>query len=190
MEEQVYFRKICLLLCITSLFYSPFLHAMNYDDDTLDIFAKITPRFVLMSGLKSKLQNDITLCILHDPLEMMTADSFANKITQSYPKGIKDYTIKTLISSYATLDNCSDAQLLFLFNTDETNLLQALQFAQKKRILTVSYDASLLAFGVDFSLFLGRNITPYINMKSIFNKDIELDNLLFRISKIYTAGEK
>ncbi|MDD2790749.1 MAG: hypothetical protein PHU40_08825 [Sulfurimonas sp.] len=186
----MYFRKICLLLCITFIFYSPSIYAISYDDDTLDIFAKITPRFVLLSDLKSKLQKDITLCILHDPVEQMAANSFANKIAQSYPKGIKDYTLKTIVSSYPTLDKCSDAQLLFLFNTDEATLMRTLQFAQKKRMLTVAYDAALLTFGVDFSLFLGRNITPYINMKSIFIKDIQLDNLLFRISKIYTAGEK
>ena len=51
--------------------------------------------------------------------------------------------------------------------------------------MTVSYDASLLTEGVEVSLFLGRKILPYINVKALNRNTITIDQILLRISKIY-----
>jgi hypothetical protein len=163
------------------------LSANSYDDDSLNIFSKIIPRFILMSDVKNKIEKDVTICILYDTLEERTADSLADKIHQNYPDGIKNYTIKTLSTNYANLQNCQQTQLLFLLNTDEKNLRKTLDLASKNKILTASYDPVLLQYGIDISLFLGRNIVPYINIKSILAKDIQLENVFLRVSKIYNG---
>jgi hypothetical protein len=163
------------------------LHANSYDDDTLSIFSKIIPRFILMSKAKNTAHEDVTICILHDTVELRAANSFAQKIEQNYPDGIKNYKINTLVNNYTNLESCQKTQLLFLFTTDEKTLLKALDFSKKHKILTASYEPALLQYGVDMSLFLGRNIVPYLNMKSILAKEIELENVFLRVSKIYNG---
>lgn len=50
----------------------------------------------------------------------------------------------------------------------------------------MAYDAKYLEQGVHASLFLGRKVTPYINLNGMRKNEIELDNTLVRISKIYS----
>jgi hypothetical protein len=50
----------------------------------------------------------------------------------------------------------------------------------------MSYDPKYLEKGVNASLFLGRKVTPYVNMNALRKNGIELDNVLVRISKIYS----
>ncbi|MBU1218064.1 hypothetical protein KJ870_07540 [bacterium] len=184
------YRFSSVLLCFVLFLNPSFLYAFSYDDDSLNIFAKIIPRFILMSESKNKIDKEITICLLYDSVEKNAADSLADKIKQNYPQGIKNYNIVTVLSEYTDFQTCQKAQLLFLFNTDENNLRRALDFSNIHKTLTVSYDAALLEFGVDMSLFLGRNIAPYINIKSILAKEIKLENVFLRISKIYKSGEK
>jgi len=58
------------------------------------------------------------------------------------------------------------------------------KFSNRYKILTIAYDNKMLKNGVDISLFLGRKIVPFLNMKSISKKNIKLDNMLLRISKL------
>jgi hypothetical protein len=184
------YRTSSVLLCFV-LFFSPsFLSAFSYDDDSLNIFAKIIPRFILMSESKNKIDENITICLLSDFVEMNTAASLADKIKLNYPQGIKNYNIITVLSQYTNLQICQKAQLLFLFNTDEETLRKTLDYSHTHKILTVSYDAELLTYGVDMSLFLGRNIVPYVNIKSISAKEIRLESVFLRISKIYNSEEQ
>lgn len=183
------YRTLFVTLFFLMFSTAPFAYASSYDNDSLNIFSKIIPRFILMSESKNKIENEITICILSDSIQERDANSFADKIKQSYPEGLKNYKINVVTSNYANLENCQKSQLLFLFNTDEKALHKTLEFSKKYQILTVSYDASLLEYGVDMSLFLGRNIVPYINMKSILAKDIKLQNVFLRVSKIYNNGE-
>jgi len=77
-----------------------------------------------------------------------------------------------------------------MFNTSEENIEKALSFSYKYSLLSVSYDERLLDKGVELSMFLGRKVTPYININSLRKSGIELNNVLLRISKIYEGGDK
>ena len=147
------------------------------------------PRFILMSTQKEKIITDIEICILHDDIDKMTALTLNDAIKRNYPNGLKDYEINTILSNYSSLNSCRDSQLLFMFNTNDQNIKDALLFSAQNKILTLAYDAKLLESGVDMSLFLGRKITPYINYESLKNKDIKLNNILLRIAKIYKGAE-
>jgi len=188
MKTQYYLSHFFLLY---ALFLNvALLSATNYDDDTFTIFSKIMPRFVMMSNQKQNLKDTLEICILHDNIDTATALLLIDKINTNYPNGIKNYTINLRQSSYAEIEKCKDTQLIFMLNSNKTNINDALEFSNKYHVLTMSYDAKLLEDGVQISLFMGRKVLPYINMQAINANKIELDNILLRVSKIYYQKEK
>jgi len=143
-----------------------------------------------MSSQKEKLKDEINICVLYDEMDKRLASLLISKTENNYPNGIKNYKINFTKSNYSNIKKCQNTQLIFLFNTDEENIQKALEYSLMNKTLTISYDQKILEDGVDISLFLGRKIIPYININSIRKKDIVLNNILLRISKIYTARDK
>ncbi len=166
------------------------LNAADYDEDVLEIFSKLLPRFVIMSDQKAKIKDQITICVLHEDVEEGVASRLIDKTIHNYPQGIKNYNIKLIQTDFTNLSSCKNSELLFLFNTSEKNIDEALLYAKKQKTLTVSYDASLLTNGVEVSLFLGRKILPYINVNALKKNSIMIDPILLRISKIYMETDK
>ena len=178
------------IILIFSLFYnSTVLNASVYDDSVLNVFSKILPRLILMSSQKDRVENDLEICVLHDKVDATTALSLIEKVNNNYPNGLKHYKINLINSNYSQIHACQNSQLAFMLNADRRDIEKAIKFSSKHAILTVAYDEILLEDGVSVSLFLGRKVTPYVNMESLRANGIELDNLLLRISKIYDGGK-
>ncbi len=178
------------LLALISFLYTTTLHAHTYDSDILDIFSKTLPRFILMSSKKENIQKNLNLCVLHDDIDERVALKFIDKIHKSYPHGIKDYSLKVVNASYSKVATCNNSHLIFLFTSSNDSISSALKISRSQSILTVSYDNKLLKDGVSLSLFIGRKVSPHININSLEKHKIILDNVLLRISKIYKGGLK
>ena len=179
--------RFCIF-CI--FFFISTLNAAVYDHDTLNIFAKITPRFIFLSSVHKSIKKEIRICIFSDEMESKAVDSFTKNLHSQYPNGIKNYPLEVITLLYSDLDEksiqkCHDAQIMFLFNSSTKSIQKAVLYAKEHQILTISYDEKLLQNNVDISLFIGRKTVPYINLESIKNKGISLNNTLLRISKIY-----
>jgi hypothetical protein len=184
-------KKLLFLLFIGSIvFHTSTLHAFSYNDDILNIFSKIIPRFVMMSSQKEKIKERLEICILHDDGDKLAAESLQKKINLNYPNGIKNHPMYISNPSYKKMSMCKKSQLIFLFNSDKKYISKALLFAHKNTILSMSYDKKLLQNGVAISLFIGRKVVPYINMQAIQENNIKLDGMLLRVSKIYVKKEK
>lgn len=182
-----FITRLFTLLCISI----STIHASVYDDDTLTIFAKIMPRMVLMSSQKEQITESIDICIASDKIDERTALTLIDKIHSSYPNGITNRQLKLINTTYSTLEKCQNSQLLFLLDSNDKNIEKTLQYAYSHRSLTMSYDPKYLENGIESSLFLGRKVTPYLNIYALRKNGIEIDNLLIRISKIYLSeGEK
>lgn len=180
--------KVFLLLAL--FFNTTMVSATDYDEDVLEIFSKLLPRFVIMSDQKLKIKDQINICVVHEDIEKGAASSLIDKTTRNYPQGIKNYNVKLTQTDFTNLSTCNNSELLFLFNSSEKNINETLIYAKKQKTLTVSYDASLLANGVEVSLFLGRKILPYINVSALKKNSIMVDPILLRISKIYMQTDK
>lgn len=183
---SIIFRNFFIFFIII---YSTLLSAFNYDDDILDIYSKVMPRFVLMSSQIDKLSSKISICIISEEVDKLSAMTLIEKSNENYPDGIKNYTINYIYVDYTDIDECKTSKLAFLFNSDKKNIDDFLQFSLENKILTLSYSKEFLKNGVDISLFLGRKIVPYLNIDSIKKKGIQLNNLLLRISKIYAKED-
>jgi hypothetical protein len=169
---------------------SALLNAANYNEDILNIYSKMAPRFVVMSSQKDKMDDVMDICALYDELDERVAKSLRDKIQSAYPNGLQNHPIKLTLSDYSNFESCKNAQLVFMFNADDERVKKAFLFFQNNRVMTMAYDISFLEKGADVSLFIGRTVTPYLNMKSISEKKILLDNLLLRVSKIYVEAKK
>jgi hypothetical protein len=166
------------------------LNAAVYDTDILNTYSKLSPRIILMSTQKSKIIDSINICLTYEPEDEMAAQEFINLSKANYPNGIQSHTIAFFKMSYENIGVCSNSHLNFIFSANEIFLKKVLLFSKTEKIMTISYDYKLLNEGVDISLFIGRKISPYLNLKSISQKEIRLDNILLRISKIYTQNSK
>lgn len=179
-------KKIVLtFLALFILCNAQILSAGVYDDDVLNIFSKLMPRFILMSNKKYLINKDIEICILHDKMDADNAELLTKKIAQNYPNGIKQYKINVVPVEYLNIEQCKNKQLAFLFNQHRQSISKSVQTLNQYKILTISYEPDYLQEGVAVSLFLGRKIVPLLNMQAIRENDITLDNLLIRVSKIY-----
>ncbi len=167
-----------------------YINASIYNYDTLSMFAKITPRFIFLSSVKNSIKEEVKLCIVSDNIKNKEVLYLSHNIPIYYPHGIQSMPLKIISISYNDLlknsKNCNDAQILFLFNSTNKHIEESVKYAKSHTILTTSYDANLLNNGVDISLYLGRKIVPYINIKSIKEKGITLNNTILGLSKIFT----
>lgn len=184
MFKKVQSFFIVLMFCANSIF------AANYDDDILNMYAKLSPRIVLMSSVKKELGTTVEICLLHEKSDASTASMLQEKIINNYANGIKNYKLDIKKVLYSELDECAKSHMLFLFATNEMELKKSVEFSREKKMLTIAYDSKVLESGVDVSLFIGRKVLPYVNMGSIKRKGIELDGILLRISKIYREAQK
>lgn len=179
--------QLFLLLTLTN---TMLLNAANYNHDVINIYSKMLPRFIMMSSQKSKIDDDIEICVLRDSIDVRVAQLLSDNIKNNYPNGILNHSIKLTQGDYNHLESCKNAQLMFMFNSDDKHIESALLFSQENALMTITYDVLLLEKGADISLFLGRKVTPYLNMKSITEKNILLDNILLRVSKIYIKSDR
>jgi hypothetical protein len=164
-------------------------YAYSYDDDTLEIISKVIPRLVLMSSQKNTVQKQIGVCVLYDDLDERDASLLIQKIRKNYPSGIKNYSLGLVMNKYNEMEGCRNSQITFMFDADNKTIANAVRFLDKNRVFSMSYDPNYLDQGVEASLFLGRKVTPYINIGALRRNGIELDNALVQISKIYTPGD-
>ncbi len=175
--------RLLLLICVFCS--SGNLNAFVYDNDVLDIFSKTLPRLILMSSQKEKVKNSLEICLLYETVDERSALALVEKINSNYPHGINKRPIKLVTSSYSDMEPCKQSQLIFMFNAEDTTIKKALEFSAKHSLMTVAYDKRLLEKGVGISLFLGRKVSPYFNVKALHRNKVEMDNVLLRISKIY-----
>jgi len=184
MQKRV--QSFFLLLIITA----QNLFSMSYDDDVLDIFAKLSPRMLLMSSpLKSK-DDTLSICLLHQSVDAQSTSYFEQKVHQNYKQGIKNFQLHLKKVLFSEIESCGSSDMLFLFRSNEEELEKTLLYAKEHNILTIAYDAKALESGVDVSLYFGRKVVPYVNMASIKSKDISLNNVFLRISKIYNPQKQ
>lgn len=173
-------KIVVILFMIKSLLYSS-----EYSDVKIAIFAKILPRVILMSSQKERIVDSLNICLIRDELDSSSAKLLADKIYVNYPKSLlkKDINIESV--TFNELDKCKSAHLLFMFDTREELVSRVVDFSNSYGVLSAAYNDNYLESGLQLSIFIGRKVTPYINISAINRSNIELDNLLLRISKIY-----
>ena len=179
-------KALFLFLLITSSIF-----AFSINDSLLSVHATLVPKISLMDyQFKEKIkENTITIAIMYKNSEYKDAKSLKKKIDSRYKDGIKSFKVKSIIVSYSDISK-TDANVYYLFPSDEKNIKASVKQAGKNHALTFSYLKEDLKYGVMISLNVSKKIKPVLNLSAIKLHKITFRPVLIDISTIYTYGEK
>lgn len=162
--------------------FLPFsLSAAYYDTTLLTLFSKILPRIVSLSSLAPEEGTPLHVCIVREEVDASAAKAFEAMLGSAAHR----HEIRSVETDFSHMAECGKSPLVFLFDASPQTVTAALSSFREFHPLVASYDAGLLSSGADVSLFIGRSVKPYINLKSLKEKEIRLDALILQVSKIY-----
>jgi len=160
----------------------------SYNDQLMQIYAKIAPRLVLMSKMPYVLPKEsIDITILYEKGDERAAENLREKMLEIYPKGLGNRKLEIGLVPYGISEKLKKVSLLFLLEGDTDSVKAALDFAGKEKLLTISYNRKLLSQGAILSLYIGKTVKPFLNLEAAKRSDIVFDSVLFKISKIYSS---
>lgn len=156
-----------------------------YNQNILDIQAKVFPKIIIAdNNLEKKLiNNKIDLIILYEDIDYTTAQILKDKIEKNY-ETLKDYKLEVKLLKYDKFksDNFSTAYYFLLGNKEK--IIQISNILSKNSRLSFAYDDDYLDFGVIFGLKISQKIDIFLNLQSLKNSKIELQNSIFNLVKI------
>lgn len=162
-----------------------------YETTLLQTQAKLAPRILLMGkGIPFKEPNRFSICIVHEPGDEKTAAAFKESLLANYPSGWRFHSMEVADSIYASMEQkCADSEMLYLLNTSEPNINKAVEMARRERKLTMAYEHHYLSYGVMLSLYVGRDIRPYLNLDATSDAGIAFENDLVEMSRVFDAAD-
>jgi hypothetical protein len=164
------------------------LYAYTYDQKILQIHAKIAPRILYMNESKKPNASQIlSLVIVYESGDVKAAKELSNYINASYPNGLGDKTIKIETVSYASFKSAPENSLIFLLDAPDDKVTKIVNYAQKNRLMSMSYQADYLDKNVLISLYIGKTLKPYLNIEVAKKSGIVFSSTLMSVSKIYNA---
>jgi len=179
-------RALLILLIIIAN-----LKAYTYENQLMQIYAKISPRLMLMTSRSIPIEGEtIKIAVLYEKGDSNAAGKLVKLIQEAYPQGLKNRSLQIRTVSYTQALSLQEMSLFFLLESDAKTIQPIIDFAKQQQILTVAYDNQLLAKGAIVSLHVGKTVRPYLNIKAARESRITFDHLLMKISKIYYAEEE
>ena len=138
-------------------------NSYSYSDQLMQIYAKISPRLVLMSKMPYSIpEKSIDIIILYEKGDERAAENLREKMLRIYPEGLKSRRLEIELIPYGMDEKLRKASLLFFMEGDIDFVAAALDFAKKNRVLTISYNRKLLAQGAILSLYIGKTVKPFL----------------------------
>ncbi len=172
------------------LIFSVLLHAYSYNHQLLQVYAKIAPRMMLLvEDPASEPVEHYLLCILYEAGNEVEAESLRKMMLSAYPDGLKSRPLEVRTVPFNDCVQCRDAALIVMLDADERTIAAAAANAHELGIATMAYSSRFLKDGVMMSLDLGATVRPYLNLKAAKTAGIPVNDVLLRVSRIYSGGE-
>jgi len=174
-------KIILLIIAIVSSAFS-----LTINESMLKVHSVLVPKILLMDyKIKDKLQNStIKIAIMYKNSEYKYASSLKNKIDIRYKNGIKSYKITTKLVRYKNIKNV-DANIYYLFPSNEKDVQNTVKQAYKNNALTFAYLKDDLKYGIMISLNVSKKIKTVLNLDAVKKYEISLRPMLIEISNIY-----
>jgi hypothetical protein len=171
------------------LIFSTLLYAYSYNYQLLQVYAKIAPRMMLLvEDPASEPAEHYLLCILYETGNEVEAESLRKMILSAYPDGLKSHPLDVRAVRFDECTQCQDAALILMLDADERTIASAATKAHGLGIATMAYSSRFLKEGVMMSLDLGATVRPYLNLKAAKSAGIPVNDVLLRVSRIYSGG--
>ena len=175
MKKLFYF---CILVIPLTLF------GASYDTPLLQISSKLFPKILFMEkGTKERIQSSIHFVIVASPANQEAARHFSNMVQNQYPEGINDHPIRVSILSAKEALGTKNIHGIILMLPPDDNLLEPLiKHTYENKILTFSFDPSLLRNGAVISLYIGKNVKPYLNVSALKEASFTFEYSFIKLS--------
>ncbi len=179
------FAPVHFLITIVFLSTSLKLSAENYNTATLKLHARVFPKVLLADQkLESKKQEGhITLTILHDTIDTVTAEEFRDQILKLYPM-LDGMPLLVTLQHYDKPPRIINSSAYYLFPTASKHLYDWTDAITKNGRLSFAYSEESLKDGVLMSLKVANRISPVINIFTLRASRLQLDDSLYHIAKI------
>lgn len=176
--------KTNLIIFILLLSYIVPIHAKQYNLDLLQIHATVFPKILLTdTQLKKKLiQGAVKIIILYSKADRNTAEQLKKNILSLYST-INHYPLHIYLKEYTSFQTLEPATAYYQLYGNKNAIIRVNKAALKNAILTFSYTKSYLSYGTIFSLHIGKNVVPIINISALKKSKIILNNIIFTIAK-------
>lgn len=175
-------KKSILLLFIPYLLWSGI-----YDPALLQIGAKMFPKITLLEkGTNERINSSLNLVIVASSSNKIAAHELSEMIKYQYGGTLSTHPIAILtVSPKEALEIKNGHCFIFLMEQDDAMLLPLIEYAEKNKILTFSFDPSLLSKGVAISLYIGRSVKPYINLAALKKVPFVFEYGFLKLSQPY-----
>ncbi|RBQ26406.1 MULTISPECIES: hypothetical protein [Arcobacteraceae] len=156
-----------------------------YNPNLLDIQSKVFPKIIIAdNNLENKLiDNKIILTIMYEDIDYNTAQILKDKIEKNY-ESLKDYKLEVKILKYDEFKSDSFSTAYYFLLGNKEKITQIITILSKNSCLSFAYDDNYLNFGVIFGLKISQKIDIFLNLQSLKNSKIELQNSIFNLVKI------
>lgn len=171
---------------ILLLFFTSSIFGTSINESLLQVHATLIPKISIMDyKFKEKIKNDtLRIAIVYKNGNYKDASSLKNKIDTRYKNGIKFYKVEAEIIAYKNIKKM-DANIYYLFPSNEKDIKNSIKQADKNSALTFSYLKDDLRHGVMMSLNISKKIKPILNLDAIRLHNISIRPVLIDISTIY-----
>lgn len=163
------------------------LYSESYTTPLLQISSKLFPKILFMEkGTKDRIQSSINLVIVASPSNQDAARHFSSMLLKQYPNGITDHPIRvSIVSVKEALEMHNVHGIILMVPPDDTSLKQLIEHTYENKILTFCLDPSLLGRGVVISLYIGKNIKPYLNISVLKESSFTFEYSFIKLSIPY-----
>lgn len=170
------------------LFLTPWLlYAAVYDSNLLQIGAKIFPKIILMEkGTNERIQSSVNLFIVSTNVAKSDAQRLSGMIESQYNGVLSTHPLSiAILSPKEALETKNAHGFILLMDPNDPSLSPVLDYAQRNKILTFSFDTEILQKGGAVSLYIGRNVKPYINLSTLKQVPFVFEYGFLKLSQPY-----
>lgn len=182
------------MLLLRYFFVIFLLHSIAFssviNESLLKIHATLLPKLSFMDNefMQKVHNNEISILIYHNKNDYNAALSLKREIEKKYKNGIKNYSIGCNLSEYGH-NKAPSATILYLFPSTQEKMQAITSYARQHKQLTFAYSKDDLAYGVLFSLSIGAEVKPVVNLDVMKESNISLRPTLLKIAQRYSYDE-
>jgi len=159
--------------------------ADTYNTDIIRIHTKVFPKILLLdTEIDQKLVDGaIKVIILYTEEDIKIANTLKEEMLHLYPL-LKDYPFQVVIREYKHFDETEAVTAYYQLLGNKESVMSVNESANKNSLITFSYDKSYLDYGTLMSLNISNSVSPYLNLASLKQSNIILNNIIYKIAKI------
>ena len=162
------------------------IFALTINESLLKVHSVLVPKLYLMDyKFQDKLKdNTITVALVYKDSQYKDAKSLKKQMDLKYIHGIRTYKVNPILVHYTQVQE-QQANVYYLFPSNQSDIEKAIKQANSAKALTFSYLTDDLQYGVMISLNIANKIKPILNLSAIQTNNITLRPVLIDISSIY-----